>query len=327
MQSHSQKFRLGIFIIAGTFAILILLFIIGSEQFLKEKDIYFIGYENLSVSGLEVGSPVKYLGISVGTIDDIHIDPTDVSRVIVSIALEPGTPVKRDARAEIAAIGITGLKMIEIRGGSQQAEILDPGEYIRPGGSITEEITGKAEVIAEKIELVVNNLNKFTQPENLNKIIKFTESATETFENLNTMLIENRKDFRNTVHLASSAMTRLDTISNLLQASIEEIHFITTSDTLKQIVENVREITVGLKKANLVSLIDQLGELVERTNKLLVSIDHDMSRGSIDFLSGIQRLKSALEYLDETSRMINEDPSILLRGTSTEEIPDEELDR
>ena len=171
MPSKSQKLRLGIFIFAGIFAFLILMVIIGSEQIFKEKDIPEI------------------------TDVTIHIDPEDVSRVVVSIALEPGTPIKRDARAEIAIIGITGLKMIEIRGGSQEAAILDVGEYIRPGGSITEEITGKAEVIADKIEILVNNLTKFTQPENLERITLLADKATNTFENLNIILEENRRRY------------------------------------------------------------------------------------------------------------------------------------
>jgi len=327
MPSSSQKIRLGIFVITGTVALIMLLLIIGSEQFLKEKDIYYISYQDISVSGLEKGSPVKYLGISVGTIQDIQIDPEDVSRVIITVALEPGTPIKRDVSAEISAIGITGLKMIEIRGGSQEAAVLNPGDYIRPGGSITEEITGKAEVIAEKIEIVVNNLTEFTEPENLDKIIRFTESAAETFDNLNALIVENKMDLRSTVKKTNSIMTRIDTMSVLLQASVEEINRITTSDTLRQIVENVREVTVRLKKANLVTLIDRLGEMVERTNKMLVAIDHELERGSKDFLISVQRLKSTLEYLDETSRIINEDPSILLRGSTIEDLPDEELDR
>jgi phospholipid/cholesterol/gamma-HCH transport system substrate-binding protein len=243
------------------------------------------------------------------------------------VALEPGTPIKRDARAEIAIIGITGLKMIEIRGGSQEEVLLNPGEYLRPGGSITEEITGKAEVIADKIEIVVNNLIKFTQPENLEKITLLADKATATFENLNLILEENRKDFRTTIKNINLTMARLDTMSYLLQASIDEIHQLTTGDTLKQIVENVREVTEKLRESDIVSLVHRLDELVERVNYLLIAVDHDLERGSKDFLKSIQRLKSTLIYLDETSRLINEDPSILIRGTSIEDAPDDDLDR
>lgn len=327
MPSSSQKTRLGIFIFAGIFAFLILMVIIGTEQIFKEKDIYFISYKDISVSGLEVGSPVKYLGVGVGSIRDIFIDPEDVSRVIISVAIEPGTPIKRDARAEIAIIGITGLKMIEIRGGSQEAAILEVGEYIRPGGSITEEITGKAEVIADKIEILVNNLTKFTQPENLEKITLLADKAANTFDNINIILNENRNDFRKTIKNTNITMARLDTMSYLLGASVEEIHKLTTGDTLKQIVENVREVTERFKQSDIVSLVTRLDELVERVNYLLIAVDHDLERGSKDFITSVQKLKSTLIYLDETSRMINEDPSILIRGTSIEDIPDDELDR
>lgn len=327
MASSSQKMRLGIFIIVGIFAFLILMVIIGSEQIFKEKDVYYISYKDISVSGLEVGSPVKYLGVGVGAIKDIHIDPEDVSRVVVSVALEPGTPIKRDARAEIAIIGITGLKMIEIRGGSQESAILEIGEYIRPGGSITEEITGKAEVIADKIEILVNNLTKFTQPENLERITLLADRATTTFENLNLILEENRRDFRATIKNTNITMARLDTMSFLLGASVEEIHKLTTGDTLKQIVENVREVTERFKQSDIVSLVTRLDELVERVNYLLIAVDHDLERGSKDFITSVRKLKSTLIYLDETSRMINEDPSILIRGTSFEDVPDDDLDR
>jgi phospholipid/cholesterol/gamma-HCH transport system substrate-binding protein len=327
MNKSSQKFRLGIFIFFGIIAFLLLMIIIGSQQIFKAKDIYYISYKDISVSGLEVGSPVKYLGVAVGTINDIHIDPEDVSKIIVTIALEPGTPIKKDARAEIAIIGITGLKMIEIRGGSQKAELLKVGDYIKSGGSITEEITGKAEVIADKIEILINNLTKFTQPDNLEKITILADRATETFDNLNSILDENRQDLRKTILNTNATMARVDTMSILLQAAIYEINKITTGDTLKQIVENVREVTERFKQSDIVSLITRLDELVERINYLMIAVDHDLERGSKDFITSVQKLKSTLIYLDETSRLINEDPSILIRGTSLDELPDDDLDR
>jgi len=75
MPSRSQKIRLGVFIVISSFALLILLFIIGSKKLFAEKDIYYISYNDVSVSGLEIGSPVKYLGISIGSIQNIDFDP------------------------------------------------------------------------------------------------------------------------------------------------------------------------------------------------------------------------------------------------------------
>ena len=80
-------------------------------------------------------------------------------------------------------------------------------------------------------------------------------------------------------------------------------------------------------ESDIVSLIHRLDELVENVNHLLIAVDHDLERGSKDFMTSVQKLKSILIYLNETSRMINEDPSILIRGTSLEDIPDDDLDR
>jgi len=326
MPSHSQKVRLGVFIIMSSISLIAILIVIGSKQFFQEKDIYYISYKNVSVSGLEVGSPVKYLGISVGTIKEIKIDPKDVSRIIVTVALEPGTPIKKDARAEIAAIGITGLKMIEIRGGSNEAQLLNPEQFIQPGSSITEEITGKAEIIAEKMEAVLNNLYIFTQPDNLNKITILAESSTSMMDNLNNILVENRGNLRATMIYSEAAMARLDTISMLLQESSFHINRMATSDTMAQILSNVRDISQKLKQAQLEELIRELGEVVDRTNRLLTSIDHDMEQGSKDFLVGMKRLKTILDNLNETSQLVNEDPSVLIWGTSLDEVPDEALE-
>jgi len=326
MPSRSQKIRLGIFIVISSFALLVLLFIVGSKQFFQDKDIYYISYRDVSVSGLEIGSPVKYLGINIGTIKSIDFDPKDVYNVVITVAVKPGTPIKKDAKANIEAIGITGLKMIEIRGGSNEAKLIKIGKYINAGGSITEDITGKAEVIANKIELVVNNLIEFTKPEKLEKIIRLAESSTLAMDNINSMVEENRLNLRDGLQSAKYAMARIDTISLSLQVASSKIQQLAESDTLDQIMANVHNVSAKLTETNLVATIDRLGEVVERTNKLLISMDRDMERGSRDFLVSLQKLRLALDHLNEASRIVSEDPSVLIRGAEVDEIPDDDLD-
>ena len=327
MPTKSQKRRLGIFIALVIVMLVALLVIIGSEQLLKEQDIYFVSYKDISVSGLEIGSPVKYLGLGVGTIKDIQIDESDISKIIIKIAVKSGTPIKKDTYADIELMGITGLKMIEIRGGSSAADLLEPGEYIQAGESTSEMITGKAEIIMEKIELLVNNLNQFSKPENLNHIINMAENADKTFQDFDKVLVENRQDLRQIVAQAKVTGTRLDSITQFLVPSTESMQNVSLADTLAEILSNLNRISNRLKQADLEHMITELAVTLKHTNQMIKIIEYDLDKGRENLSGSLIKLRSALDYLNESARMINEDPSILLRGTQYEDIPDDDLDR
>ena len=121
MISRSHKIRLGIFFAVSLVSFVVLIGVIVVPTILETKDKYYIGYRNLSLTGLMEGSSVKYHGLNVGSISDISIDPKDIQQVNVEISLEKGTPIKTDTRADVTALGITGLKVIELLGGSNEA--------------------------------------------------------------------------------------------------------------------------------------------------------------------------------------------------------------
>ena len=49
-----------------------------------------------SVAGLNLDAPVKYLGVDVGKVSAISIDPNDSRQVILRFLIERGTPIKQD---------------------------------------------------------------------------------------------------------------------------------------------------------------------------------------------------------------------------------------
>ena len=332
MRNRSQKIRLGVFLFIGLALLLSLIGFFTAQELLKKEDTYYISYENVSVSGLEVGSPVKYMGIKVGTIENIIIDPDNVNKIIVKLALKPDTPIKEDAEANITSIGITGLKAIEISGGTNEAENLEPGEYIRAGSSITQQITGKAEIIAQKAEQVLNNLQLFTQPQNLNKITDLADKITllaeqtnRTVVKIDTIVSENRKDIRESIAPMKEISERLDQSSRLLQTSMESIYLKVHSDTIDQILSNVREVSVKLKETNIKSLIENVAIIAEQTQNLITKIDNDLNKGSQDLSESMELLRLTLDNLNQASRKINNNPSIILRKTETKGAPDHQL--
>ena len=329
----AQKLRLGVFILISSSLLLLLILYFAAQTLFERKDIYYIAYRDVSVSGLEVGSPVKFLGINVGSIASIGIDPDDVNTIIVQISLQEDTPVKEDAVADIVAMGITGLKTIEIRGGTQEAEFLPPGSYIRQGSSLAEDITGRAEVIAFRAEQVLNNLQVFTDPENMaafretaERITAFADQANSSIVQLEEVIMENREDIRQTLITANKISSDLDKTSDELYFAIARFNHIMQGDTLGDILANFRDISLTLKETNLNELIENLAEATTETQRLLLSIGDDIDRGAESLTDNLILLQETLINLNEASRKISTNPSSLVRRPRIDGAPDKMLD-
>lgn len=326
---RAQRIRLGIFILVSSLLLLVLIGFFTARRLFEQKDYYYVAYQDVSVSGLEVGSPVKFLGINVGSISEIYIDPQEVNTIIVRLSLRQGTPVKTDAVADIVAMGITGLKTIEIRGGTQDAPFLREDQYITAGTSLTEDITGKAEVIAFKVEQVLNNLQEFTEPENLGKIsvavdriTELSDNASSAFQVMQELLAENRGDIRTTMITAREMGLRFDQASTELLAATERINQIIQSDTVGQVLGNIRDISLTLSETNLNELIENLAMVTLQTQRVLIQISDDIDKGSETLTENLVLLQYTLENLNEASRKINANPSILIRGQVQRGTPD-----
>lgn len=334
MKIQTQRIRLGVFVFLSSVILVVLVLYFAANKLFEKTDTYFVAYHDVSVSGLEVGSPVKYLGIKIGSISNIFVDPQDINSVIVELALQPGTPVKEDAYADIVSLGITGLKTIEIRGGTNEAEFLERGGFIDAGSSAAEEITGKANIIAEKAERVINNLQLFTRPESLNK---FTEAAdninylssqlNSTVKLLDTLIHENRNDVRQAVTTANMVAARLDTSTITLNEAIHGINSFIRSDTLNQIMGNAHDISQHLKETDLKLFIANLAEISKQTGQLLYRIDQELDMNSQELTESMRSLRITLSNLQETTNKINSDPSVLIRGFGDKNVPDKRLEK
>src|SRR5580704_3029092 len=73
-------------------------------------EVYFDG----SVSGLARGAPVRYLGVDVGRVVRMGIDPRNSSRVEVIVDIDSSAPVSENTLAELSLQGVTGLLYIDL---------------------------------------------------------------------------------------------------------------------------------------------------------------------------------------------------------------------
>ena len=337
MSTRAQKIRLGIFMIL---AILLFLGSIGTlagVKFFNPRDLYYVRYTE-SVSGLEVGSTVKMKGVRVGQVDKINIG-ADVENVVVTLALKPNTPVKKNTMAVMTAIGITGLQFIELTGGTQRSAKIPPNtprSFIKAGSSMMSTLTGKAEVLAIKMEAAINNILKVTDEANRNRVRSLLKNTDTLLVSGNKLIEENRSQVkqvfanldRTTRTLNRSARTinklvknnsgRVETALTAAASAARSMDRSLTGLRPKATLNNINTAANSFKRRMedpkigrlLVSLNKTATQLTRLTVQTAKVIRHrDRQLGSIMF-----NLDRASDYLKKFSRSIKERPSLLLRG-------------
>jgi phospholipid/cholesterol/gamma-HCH transport system substrate-binding protein len=321
MVTRAQKIRLGIFLTISISILLIAIGIITGSRLLKKRVTYYIRYKEISLTGLEIGSPVKYRGLRIGRIEDMYIDENDVTSIIVEITIDPKTPIKEDNEAVIDYLSIAaGLKMIEIQGGTNESKRLPPNSFIKAGQSLVDTITGKAEVITEKLELILNNFVELTAPKRQDKLYQLIDKTTKTLESFQTLLDTNQVSIFHTIKNVERFSTYLDSFMVTSNLAINDIRKVTQSPKLITTVDNVEKITTELQQANLSDLITKLAMAVEQTNRTFTHLDLTLLKSRHDILSSTEILRESLEYFNEFTRLISENPSLLLRSSQREEI-------
>jgi phospholipid/cholesterol/gamma-HCH transport system substrate-binding protein len=83
----------------------------GDRRVYERYEIYFNG----SVSGLAQGSPVRYLGVDVGRVENLSVDRANPGRVKVLVEVDDTTPVSSATRARLGLLGLTGLLYIDLQ--------------------------------------------------------------------------------------------------------------------------------------------------------------------------------------------------------------------
>jgi phospholipid/cholesterol/gamma-HCH transport system substrate-binding protein len=321
MVSRSQKIRLGVFLTLSITVLIIAVGIITGSQLLKKRATYYIRYKEMSLTGLEIGSPVKYRGLRIGRIDDMYIDENDVTSIIVKISIDPKTPIMEDNKAVIDYLSIAaGLKMIEIQGGSNEAKRLPPNSFITAGQSLVDTITGKAEVITEKLEMILNNFAELTGPKHQQNFIQLLENTTNAMSSFRTLLDTNQVSFYHTIQNLERFTSSLDTLMVTSNLVLNDVHRVTRSPKLMTTVDNVEKITTDLQQANLADLITKLAAAVDQTNRTFTHLDLTLLKSRHDIISSTELLRESLEYFNEFTRLISENPSLLLRSSLRGEI-------
>jgi phospholipid/cholesterol/gamma-HCH transport system substrate-binding protein len=262
----------------------------------KRYEIYFKG----SVSGLNRGSTVRYLGVEVGRVVTIRIDKRAADRVQVIADIDSLTPISDETLASLSMQGVTGLLYIDLLANAKSSRVMDsvPSEQYPVIDSVQSnfdrllsslpDLVGRATVVVDRAARVLSddNINAFS------KTMQNIEQTSATLPGAMRDAAEVVADLKLTLAdvrvAATSARQLMETSGPDLAAASERI---------RAISENLARTTANL-------------------DRLMTDHREDLGLFLRDSLPEIERLlrdsRSAAQEFRELSRSLKADPSQLL---------------
>jgi phospholipid/cholesterol/gamma-HCH transport system substrate-binding protein len=316
MATRAQKVRLSVFLIGSIAVFLLFFLVLIGNRYLQKKETYNIVYHDVSITGLEPGAAVKLNGVPVGRVTGLAVETA--AAVKVTIEVERKTPIKTDTEAVLNFIGVTGLKYVELVGGSEAAPSLLPGSTIKAGRSLLDALSGQANVLISKFEIAMNNINSLTGPENSLALNKALTSIAGVSAQLDTLFKFTRPDLVHALAVLDSVMVELYSSSVKTGETISTLNALLNSNDMQATLANTRHITesvrADLDSAKIIEVTQELNALLKNTNTMVNHYDLLVLRGRDDILKALRNLEETLDNLRETTDIIRENPSVLIRG-------------
>jgi len=328
MATRAQKIRLAIFfVVVNSVLAAFLLFVVGAHL-LKKRDFYTIEFEGISVGGLTTGAQVKYQGITVGRVEATYISPEDITTVVVEISVDPakvGNSIREDTEARIYNLGITGLKYIELIPGTSERGVLPPGAKIRAGETFLADLDKQAEILTNKVELVLDRVNLLIGEHNRQQLTQALTATGELTENTSDIIRRNRQHIDATFENMAFTARSLAQATATLQATMDSLHQMLTGAQMRTTLEDMQVATHHIRQTvegPFPELLVSMTQMTENIDKTFVHVDQTVLQSRSNIINATQDLEDALQNFREMTELIRDNPAILIRGGSRTDVQD-----
>ena len=319
MAAPTNHWKLGVFVTAGFILCLTTVAVLGARSMRKEA-VSYVSYFDESVQGLETGSPIKFRGVTIGTVakidvapDHRHVEVTselgtaemrrlglDVERGIHITGVTTKLEVATDLRVQLASMGLTGVKFLQL-------------DFF---------------VVADNPPPML----PFDVPEN------YIPAASSTMKNLEDSLVRTMNRMPEIADQLSGVLTHVDNLlSDVEDKHLPEQIVATLSGANRTIAEahkKIEQVEAGKLSKQAEKTLDSLDGSVNRINKLLARVDGDkgllasMGRTSdavgdtartadglsSDLTETLQAVQDAAKSIHKLTEALEKDPDMLIKG-------------
>ncbi|MCC6198552.1 MAG: MCE family protein [Burkholderiales bacterium] len=257
MSQRANYFKLGLFVIGALVAGILVLVLIGSGRFL-ERRVTVETYFKESVQGLDIGSKLKYRGVTIGEVTKITFTYTRYQQdlpinqreryVLVEAQLQPRLlggraaagdmtnrenakmEVEKGLRIRIAPQGITGLNFLEM-------DYVDPPPPVlpidwEPDNLYIPSAPGTVTALVNAAQDIMEKLHRIDLEATVARIDKLLDTTNERIAAVDVKALQER---------AEKTLAKLDTTLDGLQAK-------KVSDEATALLSELRQTNAELRK-------------------------------------------------------------------------------
>jgi phospholipid/cholesterol/gamma-HCH transport system substrate-binding protein len=317
MSAPPNHFKLGLFVIVG-FAVALVTAILFGGALARKDMIRYHSYFNESVQGLDLGSPVKFRGVTIGHVCAIEIAPDhrmvdvvsdlDTKEVMRMGLTEAGRrhgserfAIPHDLRAQLNSQGVTGVKFVAIdffdvkSYPPPQLPFAAPQEHYIPAApsmlkSLEDTITKAMESLPEMVDAVVMIMGRI-------------DGLLATLE---------RQDVSGK---AVATLGHADSVMATLQATLGRID---KQDLGGKAATTLTDLDVAVKKMNLV--LDELGgkqglvKSAQHATEAFGEVGRAGQGTQKELEATLRDVSEAAEAIRALVNAIERDPDMLLKG-------------
>lgn len=294
-------------------------------------DDYHLYFRN--VSGLKFGTPVFYQGYHVGQVEDIKPEQQDGTRYRVDISVTREWKIPEDSVARVETSGLLGRRVIDIKEGETRS-LLKPGDMLASREQVDlfaaansvartfNEMAGVAKPFIERLDASISELaaeltmltqddirplvqkldKNYADPELINEVKRLLAQLNRSTELVQELLNDqNRGNLANFLIRMNGASANLNNLLSRIELTRVQMDVVLAE--LGGLAVDNRE---------------DLRRSIEDLRKIL-----QVTSGSIE--STMHHLEGSSRNVNEFTRQIRENPSLLLRSNPQAEDEAERL--
>ena len=324
MASRKTKFTVGLFVFFGIIIAVLAILWLGMSRFLEKGKDYAI-YFNESVQGLEIDSPVKFRGVTVGRVIKIDVAP-DSKLIQVIVKIDKDQKLESNIVAQLSIAGyITGSMFIELdlkeKGESYKSSVPNfPSKYhIIPSkpSDIREIFEGIDDLlnqmraidlkgISGRIKDTLDHFNQLMADANIKGLSKNLESSLKDIRS-----IVQKERWDRILSSVEDAMKLLESTAGKADVSMAKLD--NSFGSLERMTRG-NEKTINQAIADFKTAMEKVNRLLDTGNSMVTGADDTIYELGQNLNEIAKNIEQATENLNRITDIITDQPSQLFFG-------------